>query len=134
MKQSNDIILASSSLQKNFQATDGPIYVLDGVDFMLHHGDSVSIRGESGCGKSTLLNVLSGLERADAGKLFWRDQDVSGYSISKFSVFRAQFMGFIFQDYYLAPEFQSLQNYIYLEKHYFYHKHKLFLHSFPLQN
>ena len=110
MKQSNDIILASSGLQKNFQATVGAINVLDGVDFTLHHGDSVSIRGESGCGKSTLLNVLSGLDRADAGKLFWRDQDVSGYSISKFSVFRAQFMGFIFQGYYLAPELNAIEN------------------------
>ena len=78
MKQSNDIILLSSDLKKNFQGSDGAIYVLDGVDFTLHLGDSVSIRGESGCGKSTLLNVLSGLERADAGKLFWRDRDVSG--------------------------------------------------------
>ena len=110
MNQSNDIILASSGLQKNFQCTDNVIYVLDEVNFTLHYGDSVSIRGESGCGKSTLLYVLSGLERANAGKLFWRDQDVSGYSISKLSTFRAQFIGFIFQDYYLAPELNVIEN------------------------
>ena len=110
MKQSNNIILASSGLQKNFQYTDGVIYVLDGVDFKLRYGDSVSIQGESGCGKSTLLNVLSGLELADGGKLFWRDQDVSGYSISKFSAFRSQLIGFIFQDYYLAPELNTIEN------------------------
>lgn len=110
MNQSNDIILASSGLQKNFQCTDSVIYVLDEVNFTLHYGDSVSIRGESGCGKSTLLYVLSGLERANAGKLFWRDQDVSGYSISKLSTFRAQFIGFIFQDYYLAPELNVIEN------------------------
>ena len=110
MNQSNHIILASSGLQKNFQCTDNVIYVLDEVNFTLHYGDSVSIRGESGCGKSTLLYVLSGLERANAGKLFWRDQDVSGYSISKLSTFRAQFIGFIFQDYYLAPELNVIEN------------------------
>lgn len=110
MKQLNDIVLASVALEKKFQGADGEIYVLDGVDFTLRHGESVSIRGESGCGKSTLLNVLSGLERADAGKLFWREQEVSGYSISKFSTSRVQFMGFIFQDYYLAPELNAIEN------------------------
>lgn len=110
MKQSKDIILASSGLEKNFQGTDGAIFVLDGVDFTLSYGDSVSIRGESGCGKSTLLNVLSGLERADAGKLFWKNQDVSSYSISKFSTSRSKFIGFIFQDYYLAPELNAIEN------------------------
>ncbi len=110
MKKLNDIVLASVALEKKFQGADGEISVLDGVDFTLRHGESVSIRGESGCGKSTLLNVLSGLERADAGKLFWREHEVSGYSISKFSTYRVQLMGFIFQDYYLAPELNAIEN------------------------
>ena len=110
MKKLNDTVLASVALEKKFQGADGEIYVLDGVDFTLRHGESVSIRGESGCGKSTLLNILSGLERADGGKLFWQEQEVSGYSISKFSASRAQFMGFIFQDYYLAPELNAIEN------------------------
>jgi lipoprotein-releasing system ATP-binding protein len=70
----------------------------------------VSIRGESGSGKSTLLNVLSGLERADSGELFWEGKDVTKYSLSKLAAARTRFMGFVFQAYYLAPELNALEN------------------------
>jgi lipoprotein-releasing system ATP-binding protein len=70
----------------------------------------VSIRGESGSGKSTLLNVLSGLERADSGQLFWQGQDVTRYSLSKLAGARTRFMGFVFQAYYLAPELNAIEN------------------------
>lgn len=106
----NDIILEAKALKKQFSGADAAISVLDGVDFMLRPGESVSIRGESGCGKSTLLNVLSGLERADAGQLFWQGQEVSRYSLSKLAASRTRFMGFVFQAYYLAPELNALEN------------------------
>jgi ABC-type lipoprotein export system ATPase subunit len=83
---------------------------LDGVDFALSPGESVSISGESGSGKSTLLNVLSGLERADSGQLFWEGKDVTKYPLSKLAAARTRFMGFVFQAYYLAPELNALEN------------------------
>ena len=64
-------LLEAKALSKQFLGADRVISVLDGVDFALRPGESVSFRGESGSGKSTLLNVLSGLERADSGQLFW---------------------------------------------------------------
>jgi predicted ABC-type transport system involved in lysophospholipase L1 biosynthesis ATPase subunit len=105
-----EIILQANSLRKAFPGADKAISVLDGVDFSLRRGESVSIRGESGSGKSTLLNVLSGLERADSGQLFWRDQEVTKYSLSKLAAARAGLMGFVFQAYYLAPELNALEN------------------------
>ncbi len=70
-------LLEAKVLGKQFPCADRVISVLDGVDFALRPGESVSIRGESGSGKSTLLNVLSGLERADSGQLFWEGEDVT---------------------------------------------------------
>lgn len=105
-----DIILQAKVLGKSFPGTDQAISVLDGVDFTLHRGESVSIRGESGSGKSTLLNVLSGLERADSGELFWQEQDVTKYSLSKLAAARTGLMGFVFQAYYLAPELNAIEN------------------------
>ncbi|WP_233246126.1 ABC transporter ATP-binding protein [Coraliomargarita sinensis] len=95
---------------KTFPGADAPISVLDGVDFSLRDGESVSIRGESGCGKSTLLNVLSGLETADSGDLHWTGQRVSGLSLSSLAARRASRIGFVFQAYYLAPELNALEN------------------------
>ena len=85
----SEYLLKAKGLGKQFPGADSVISVLDGVDFALRPGESVSIRGESGSGKSTLLNVLSGLERADTGQLIWEGEDVTKYSLSKLAAARA---------------------------------------------
>ena len=95
---------------KSFPGSEGSIPVLKEVDFTLRRGESISIRGESGSGKSTLLNVLSGLETADSGELFWERDKVSGQSLSFLAARRINYIGFVFQAYYLAPELNSLEN------------------------
>ncbi len=106
----DDIILEAKQLGKSFQGPDGAISVLNGVSFKLRRGESVSIRGESGSGKSTLLNVLSGLETTDVGELLWNGQQVSGRSLSWLAARRTNYIGFVFQSYYLAPELNALEN------------------------
>ncbi|MFP4070285.1 MAG: ABC transporter ATP-binding protein [Opitutales bacterium] len=103
-------LLAARGLTKSFPGADGAISVLDGVDFALREGESLSIRGESGSGKSTLLNVLSGLELADSGELLWEGRPVQGRPLSWLAARRAGLMGFVFQAYYLAPELNALEN------------------------
>ena len=110
VNNSDDIILEAKQLGKSFPSPDGAISVLDGVDFKLRRGESVSIRGESGSGKSTLLNVLSGLETTDVGELLWNGQQVSGRSLSWLAARRTNYIGFVFQSYYLAPELNALEN------------------------
>ena len=106
----DDIILEAKQLGKSFPGPDGAISVLNGVSFKLRRGESVSIRGESGSGKSTLLNVLSGLETSDVGELLWNGQQVSGRSLSWLAARRTNYIGFVFQSYYLAPELNALEN------------------------
>ncbi|MEZ7843077.1 MAG: ABC transporter ATP-binding protein [Opitutales bacterium] len=110
MNNSDDIILEAKQLGKSFPGPDGAISVLNGVNFKLRRGESVSIRGESGSGKSTLLNVLSGLENTDVGELLWNGQQVSGRSLSWLAARRTNYIGFVFQSYYLAPELNALEN------------------------
>ena len=110
VNNSDDIILEAKQLGKSFPSPDGAISVLDGVNFKLRRGESVSIRGESGSGTSTLLNVLSGLETTDVGELLWNGQQVSGRSLSWLAARRTNYIGFVFQSYYLAPELNALEN------------------------
>lgn len=105
-----DVLIHASELSKSFASPDGPIPVLDSVDFSISAGESISIRGESGSGKSTLLNVLSGLERADSGQLEWQGTVVGKRSLSSLAALRSSLMGFVFQSYYLAPELNALEN------------------------
>lgn len=111
VNNTSDILLESRGLEKSFPGgIEGEISVLSGIDFKISCGETVSIRGESGSGKSTLLNVLSGLETAESGDLFWNGQNVSKRSLSWLAARRAKFIGFVFQAYYLAPELNALEN------------------------
>ena len=111
VNDSGEIILESKRIEKSFQGSGSlSISVLDGIDFALRQGESVSIRGESGSGKSTLLHVLSGLETVDAGELHWMGEKVSGRSLSRMAGRRSNFIGFVFQSYYLCPELNTLEN------------------------
>lgn len=105
-----DTLLEARNVSKRFAGSDGSIPVLDGIDFSIRSGESVSIRGESGSGKSTLLNVLSGLERADSGDLEWLGRSVARASLSSMAARRSELIGFVFQAYYLAPELNAFEN------------------------
>jgi len=105
-----DALIEARGLTKRFPGADAPIEVLDGIDFRLAQGESVSIRGESGSGKSTLLNALSGLETIDAGELHWRGEAVHGRGLASLAKKRRRWIGFVFQAYYLAPELNAIEN------------------------
>jgi len=59
-------LLAVSGLTKRF----GPSTVLDDVSFEIPQNKVIGLVGENGAGKSTLLNLMSGMLRQDAGKMF----------------------------------------------------------------
>ncbi len=99
----SDVVLAASALAKSYLSGDRRIDVLRGVDLAVAAGESVSIRGESGSGKSTLLNLLSGLDAPDGGTIHWAGTAPGPER-------RAQFLGMVFQSFYLIPEIDAFQN------------------------
>jgi branched-chain amino acid transport system ATP-binding protein len=56
----------------------GKFRALQGVSLRLDEGEFVSIIGPNGAGKTTLLNVLTGLLRPSAGRVYFKGQDVTG--------------------------------------------------------
>ena len=103
-------VLRANGLRKTYPSGDRTLGVLDGVDVSVAAGESVSIRGESGSGKSTLLNLLAGLDRPDAGELFWGSKAAHQLSLGELTARRGRFLGMVFQAYYLIPEIDALAN------------------------
>lgn len=52
----------------------GDQQILKDVNIDIKKGGFVSLVGKSGSGKSTLLNIIGGLERADAGSVFFMEK------------------------------------------------------------
>ena len=103
-------VLCAVALRKTYPSGDRVLAVLSGVDFTVAAGESVSIRGESGSGKSTLLNILAGLDRPDAGELFWAAEAAHKLSLGDLTARRGRFLGMVFQSYYLIPELDAFAN------------------------
>jgi capsular polysaccharide transport system ATP-binding protein len=54
-------------VSKSYRTRQGPVKVLDRVDFQIRHGEKVGILGRNGAGKSTLIRLISGVELPTAG-------------------------------------------------------------------
>lgn len=88
----------------------GPVTVLKGVSLTLNKGEVVAIVGPSGAGKSTLLYIVSSLEKADKGEVWFEGKALSQLSNEALSLFRNTHMGFVFQFHHLLPEFTAIEN------------------------
>ena len=91
-------------------APGGAVEVLSGVELQLTAGQVVAVLGPSGSGKSTLLHLLGGLDRPDAGQIFWSDFPVHQYKPTDLSERRAKFVGLVFQHHYLLSDLSLLEN------------------------
>ena len=112
MSKSNDIVLEAKGLAKSFPFEDRSFDVLEDIDLSISAGQSLSIRGDSGCGKTTLLNLLARIETGDRGEISWGNHKMSAASkcTSSESLMRGEFLGVVYQAYYLIPELTVLEN------------------------
>ncbi|MFP6873975.1 MAG: ABC transporter ATP-binding protein [Verrucomicrobiales bacterium] len=103
-------VARASTLGKIYDASPDPVVALDGVSLQVHAGEFLAVCGPSGCGKSTLLLTIGLLLRPDAGKLEIAGQNIAELSRSRQISFRAQNIGFVFQDFHLIPYLNVLEN------------------------
>ena len=84
--------------------------VLFGVDLALAAGEFVAVMGESGIGKSTLLNLIAGLDKPDAGRIFLDGIDLASLDDAGLSALRRTRLGFVFQAFHILPYLSLEQN------------------------
>ena len=80
------------------------VIAVNDFTFEVPDGKLLGLLGPSGCGKSTTLNLISGLEKATSGKVFFGDDDVTSLSPEHRGV------GLVFQNYALYPHLTVREN------------------------
>ncbi len=104
-------MLEIKNVSKTYRPKKGvPVTALNDVSLAFEDTGMVFILGKSGSGKSTLLNVLGGLDQADSGEFIIKGKSSKDFSQSDFDSYRNTFIGFIFQEYNILPEFTVAQN------------------------
>ncbi len=88
----------------------GGVTALDSVDLVVQRGELAGIVGPSGSGKSTMLHVLGTLDRPTAGSVRIDGHEVATMSDRALSAVRATAIGFVFQQFHLAPGVSAVEN------------------------
>jgi ABC-type lipoprotein export system ATPase subunit len=104
------VIIEAQQVKKIYRMGQQRVEALNGIDMAIEAGEMVAIMGPSGCGKTTLLNCLSGLDTIDEGSIFIQGDNLRKLSDNERTTYRAQHMGFIFQDYNLLPVLSAVEN------------------------
>jgi putative ABC transport system ATP-binding protein len=90
--------------------SEPPVEALRGVNLRVDEGELLAILGPSGSGKSTLLHIIGTLDRPTTGLVRVAGLDIDDLSDRELAALRAQRIGFVFQQFFLAEHQSALDN------------------------
>ena len=99
-----------NNVRKDYRSGNNTTTIVDVDELNISAGEKVAIVGASGSGKTTLLNLLSGLVVADSGQIVIDGQDITTLSESGRDRFRANNIGYLFQNFHLLDGYSALEN------------------------
>lgn len=105
-------MVVCDNLVKIYKVADIEVVALQGLDLMVEKGEFMAIIGNSGSGKSTLLNILGGLDRPSAGKVFVNGEDLLKLTDKQLVRYKRETVGFVWQNNArnLIPYLTALEN------------------------
>jgi putative ABC transport system ATP-binding protein len=104
------LIAARQVVIDNLVKQYGSLRALNGVSFGVNSGEWVALMGPSGSGKTTLINILGGLDTLTSGSVIVDGVDLAKLSDSQLVRYRAEKVGFVFQQFHLVPYLTALEN------------------------
>lgn len=102
--------LTVKNLKKSYGEGSSMVEVLKGIDTEIEKGQMCVILGPSGSGKSTFLNLIGGLDSIDSGEVLIDGLNIAGMNNKQLSIYRRDYLGFIFQFYNLVPNLTVYEN------------------------
>jgi len=103
-------LIKMKEVTKVYPLGETEVHALRGVDINIKKGEFISIIGPSGSGKSTLMHIIGCLDVATSGSYSLQGKDVNKMDENQLADIRKEFIGFIFQDFYLLPDVPAWYN------------------------
>lgn len=105
-----NVVLQLERVTRDFAGPQGPVRAVDGVSLNVAAGEFVAVQGASGCGKSTLLLAAGALLQPSQGRVLIQGNDPYALAAGPRARFRAEHVGFVFQQFHLVPYLDALDN------------------------
>lgn len=108
----SDVFIRCEGLVKIYKVANLEVIALQGLDLEVARGEMLGIVGASGSGKSTLMNILGGLDRPSAGRVWVDGHDLLKLSYEAINHYRRTRVGFVWQQgaRNLIPYLTALEN------------------------
>ena len=103
-------MLVIENISMNYDETPNIVHALSNVNLILNKNELTIIEGPSGSGKTTLLNIISGLLKPSSGKILVNNKNIIEMNDNEKAYYRNKVIGFVFQSFYLEPNFTVYDN------------------------
>lgn len=103
-------MLVIENISMNYDETPNIVHALSNVNLILNKNELTIIEGPSGSGKTTLLNIIGGLLKLSSGKILVNNKNIIEMNDNEKAYYRNKVIGFVFQSFYLEPNFTVYDN------------------------
>ena len=104
------MLVEMKDICKDYPQGRETVRVLKNINLQVKEGDYLAIMGPSGSGKTTLMNLIGCLDVPTSGEYLLAGKNLHGAGSNELAQVRNEFLGFVFQSFYLLPKMSAVDN------------------------
>lgn len=105
-----DIFVDCSGVSKKYNTGFQTVEALKNISLQVRRNSFVAVVGPSGSGKTTLLNLIGSVDTPTSGKIVIDGKNIVELLGNELADFRRDYIGYVFQLFYLLPALNVLEN------------------------